>query len=160
MYNYPFQKWWDGRDDFRILAISGLLKKWGFKDPDFYEKVKRFYSTCTLPKEFQLYEYPYFIYLKYLGESDEEKDMLQQIINQLPRIFEKNKEHYLLFGRHWYHALDNLDKKIIKNEADNFFNGLQDDGGLKIIYQDFPHWRPIWTLEGLILLKKSNMIEL
>ena len=86
--------------------------------------------------------------------------MLQQITNQLPSIFKKNKEHYLLFGRHWYHALDIVDKKIIKSEADIYFNGLQDDGGLKIIYQDLPHWRPIWTLDGLILLKKSSMIEL
>ncbi len=160
MYNYPFQKWWEGADDFRILALSGFLKKWGFKEIDFYKKVKSFYSTCTLPKEFQLYEYPYFIYLKYLGESTKEKQTLQQIISQLPSIFEQNKEHYLLFGRHWYLALNIVDKKIIEKEINNFFNGLQDDGGLKIIYQDLPHWRPIWTLDSLILLKKSNMIEL
>ncbi len=160
MYNYPFQEWWGRPDDIRILALSGLLKKWGFKDTSFYEKVKRYYSTCTLPKEYQLYEYPYFVYLKYLGESNEEKQTLQQIINQLPSLFEKNREHYLLFGRHWYHALDIVDKKIIKTEADIFFNGLQNDGGLKIVYQDLSHWRPIWTLDALILLKKSRMIEL
>jgi len=160
MYNYPFQKWWDGSDEIRILAIAGLLKKWGFKDTSFFKKVKEFYSTYTLPKEFQLYEYPFFIFLKYLGEKKEEKQMIQQIVNQLPSLFENNKEHYLLFGRHWYHALDIVDKKIINNEADIFFNGLQDDGGLKIVYENLPHWRPIWTLDGLILLKKSNMIEL
>ncbi|MDX1797593.1 MAG: hypothetical protein R3255_02990, partial [Candidatus Lokiarchaeia archaeon] len=88
------------------------------------------------------------------------KQMLEQIINQLPSIFEKNKKHYLLFGRHWYHALDVVNKNVIKTEVDSFFNGLQDDGGLKIIYQNLPHWRPIWTLEGLILLKKSSMVEL
>ena len=85
--------------------------------------------------------------------------MLQNIIDQLPSIFEKNREHYPLFGRHWYHALDNVDKKVLENEADNFFNGLKDDGGLKIIYQDLPWWRPIWTLEGLILLKKRGLID-
>ncbi|MFW9972906.1 MAG: hypothetical protein ACFFDF_22155 [Candidatus Odinarchaeota archaeon] len=158
MYNYPFQQWWGNPDELRILAISGLLKKWGFKDTAFYKKVKRFYLTLSLPKEVTFYEYPYFIYLKYLGENTEEKRMLQQIINQLPSIFEKNREHYPLFGRHWYHALDMVDKKIVNNEADNFFNGLQDDGGLKIIYQNLPHWRPIWTLDGLILLKKSGII--
>jgi hypothetical protein len=160
MYNYPFQKWWDGPDDFRILAISGFLKKWGFKDTTFYEEVKGFFSNCILPNEFRLYQYPYFIYLKYVGESTEDKQTLKQIISQLPSIFEQNKEHYLLFGRHWYLALDMVDRKIVETEIDNFFNGLQDDGGLKIIYQDLPHWRPIWTLDSLILLKKSNMIEL
>lgn len=160
IYNYPFQKWWDGPDEIRILALSGLLKKWGFKDASFYKKVKQFYSTCTLPKEYQLYEYPYFIYLRYLGDSKEEKQTLQQIIKQLPSIFEKNKEHYLLFGRHWYHAFDIVDNDIRNNEANNFFDGLQDDGGLKIVYQDLPHWRPMWTLDALIILKKSRIIEL
>ena len=39
MYNYPFQDWWDGPDDLRILAISGFLKKWGFKELSFFKKV-------------------------------------------------------------------------------------------------------------------------
>ncbi len=159
MYNYPFQEWWGGPDDLRIFALSGFLKKWGLKDATFFKKVKNFYSNSSLPKEFTFYEYPYFIYLKYLGENKEEEKMLQHIINQFPSIFEKNKEHYPLFGRHWYHALEIVDKKVIENEADNFLNGLKEDGGLKIIYQDFPWWRPIWTLDGLILLKKSGLFR-
>ncbi len=85
--------------------------------------------------------------------------MLQHIISLIPSILENNKEHYPLFGRQWYHALDIVDKKVVENETDNFFNGLQDDGGLKIIYQNLPWWRPIWTLDGLIILKKNNLIE-
>jgi len=46
------------------------------------------------------------------------------------------------------------------SEITNFFNGLQDDGGLKIIYQDLPWWRPIWTLDALIILKMSGMTNL
>ncbi len=160
MHKYPFQEWWDRPDNLRILAISGFLQKWGYKDSIFFKKVRLFYSTSAVPKEVSFYEYPYFIYLKYLGKSSEEKQTFQQIINQLPSIFEQNMEHYPLFGRHWYHAIDILDSRIVKNEADNFFKGLQDDGGLKIIYQNLPHWRPIWTLDGLILLKKSNIIDL
>jgi hypothetical protein len=158
MYNYPFQEWWGNPDDLRIFSLAGFLKKWGLKDSDFFKKVKFFYSNSSLPKEFKFYEYPYFTYLKYLGESEEEKKMLQQIITQLPSIFDNNKEHYSLFGRAWYHALDVVDEKVLENEADNFFNGLKEDGGLKIIYQNLPWWRPIWTLEGLILLKKSGRI--
>ncbi|TET58166.1 MAG: hypothetical protein E3J52_09100 [Promethearchaeota archaeon] len=159
LYNYPFQEWWSNPDDLRIFALSGFLKKWGLKDATFFEKVKYFYSNSSLPNEFTFYEYPYFIYLKYLGKNKEEKKMLQQIINQFPSIFEKNKEHYPLFGRHWYHALDIVDKKVVENEADNFLNGLKDDGGLKIIYQNFPWWRPIWTLDGLIIAKIWGIID-
>ena len=157
MNNYPFQEWWSGPDELRIFALSGFIKKWGLKDTIFFKKVRDFYSTSSISKEFTFYEYPYFIYLKYLGENKEENKTLQHIINQFPSIFEKNKEHYPLFSRHWYHALDNVDKKVVENEADNYFNGLKDDGGLKIIYQDLPWWRPIWTLDGLMLLKKSGM---
>ena len=160
MYNYPFQEWWDGPDDQRIFALTGFLKKWGLKDADFFKKVKSFYSNSSLPEEFTFYVAPIFLlYLKYLGENEEEKKMLQHIISLIPSILENNKEHYPLFGRQWYHALDIVDKKVVENETDNFFNGLQDDGGLKIIYQNLPHWRPIWTLDCLILLKKSSMIE-
>ena len=159
IFNYPFQKWWSNPDDQRIFALSGFLKKWGLKDATFFKKVKKFYSNSSLPKEFNIYDYPYFIYLKYLGENKEEKEMLQHIISQFPSIFKNNKEHYPLFGRHWYHALENVDKKVIDNEAENFFNGLQDDGGLKILYQDLPWWRPIWTLDGLIILKKSGILK-
>ncbi|MHA2281336.1 MAG: hypothetical protein ACXAC5_10825 [Promethearchaeota archaeon] len=159
MYNYPFQKWWEGIDDFRILTLSGFLKKWGLDDAGFFKRVKDFFANISLPEELSYYEYPYFVYLKYLGENQGEKKMMQNIITQLPSLFKNNKEHYPLFSRAWYHALDNVDKKVIENEADNFFNGLQDDGGPKIIYQDLPWWRPIWIVDGLILLKKSGIIE-
>jgi len=160
MDNYPFQEWWGGPDDFRILTLSGYLKKWGLKDTEFFNKVKNFFSNRSLPKELTFYEYPYFVYLKYLGESKEEKKILQQIITQLPDLFESNKEHYPLFSQAWYHALDVVDKKIEENETENFIMGIQNDGGLKILYQNLPWWRPIWTLEGLIILKKSGMIAI
>jgi len=160
MYDYPFQEWWGNADDIRIFALSGFLNKWGLKDTTFFKKVKDFYLKSSLPKEFRYYEYPYFIYLKYLGANKEENKILQQIISQLPSIFENNKEHYPLFSRAWYHALDVVDEKVVETETNNFFNGLKEDGGLKIIYQNLPWWRPIWTLEGLILLKKSGKISI
>ncbi|MHA1987523.1 MAG: hypothetical protein ACW98D_12870 [Promethearchaeota archaeon] len=158
MYKYPYQDWWKNPDDIRILALSGFLKKWGFEDVTFFKNVQNFYSKSSPPKDFKFYEYPYFIYLKYLGETDKEKNTLKNIINQLPSLFEKNKEHYPLFSRAWYHALDVVDEKIKETEINNFINGIEDDGGLKIFYQDLPWWRPIWILEGLILLKKSGII--
>jgi len=159
IYDYPFQKWWSNPDDLRILALSGFLKKWGFKDIILFDKVKCFYLCNSLPDELTFYDYPYFIYLKYLGESEEEKMTFQRIIKQLPNLFEDNKEHYPLFGRHWYHALDNVDEKVVENELNNYFNGLKDDGGLKISYENLPWWRPIWTLDGLIIAKINGLID-
>jgi hypothetical protein len=160
MYNFPFQPWWDGPDEFRILTLAGYIKKWGIRDPNFLNKVIKYFSNCSLPDEFQLYEYPYFVYLNYFRESKEERKKFQEIVNQLPIIFEKNKEHYLLFGRHWYLSLDHVNENVIDSEVNNFINGLQDDGGLRIVYPDLPWWRPIWTLDSLMILKKSNKIKL
>ena len=157
---YPYQPWWNNSDDLRIFAVAGYLKKFGFEDKNLFSKVRTFYEKTQLPEEFKIYDYPYFLYLKYLGESKEEKQMLQHIINQFPSIFENNKEHYPLFSRSWYQALDIVDKEIIGIEADNFFNSLKEDGGLKITYQDLSWWRPIWTLDCLILLKKSGMVAI
>ncbi len=156
---YPYQPWWKNPDNIRIFAVAAFLKKFGFEDKNFFSKVRTFYAKTQIPEEIQIYDYPYFIYLKYLGENKEEKKMLQHIIDQLSSIFKKNKEHYPLFGRHWYHALDIVDKKVVENEADSFFNGLIDDGGLKIIYQNLPWWRPIWTLDGLIIAKINGIID-
>lgn len=52
-----------------------------------------------------------------------------------------------------------MGKKVVENEVYSFFNGLKDDGGLKITYENLPWWRPIRTLDGLIILKKNNLIE-
>ncbi|MFX1296795.1 MAG: hypothetical protein ACFFD2_18305 [Promethearchaeota archaeon] len=157
---YPCQPWWKNPDNIRIFSIAAFLKKFGFEDKDFFSKVKAFYAKSQIPEEIQIYDYPYFMYLKYLGKSKEDKKMLQNIINQFSGICEKNKEHYPLFGRHWYLALDIVDNRVVENEAANFFNGLKDDGGLKIVYQDLPWWRPIWTLDGLIIAKINGIINL
>jgi hypothetical protein len=156
---YPYQPWWKNPDNIRIFAVAALLKKFGFEDKNFFSKVRSFYAKSQIPEDIQFYDYPYFMYLKYLGENKEEKKMLQYFIDQIPSIFERNKEHYPLFGRHWYHALDIVDKTVVENEADSFFNGLKEDGGLKIIYENLPWWRPIWTLDGLILLKINGIID-
>ncbi|MFX1391618.1 MAG: hypothetical protein ACFE9Z_16255 [Promethearchaeota archaeon] len=156
LIKYPYQPWWNKPDVIRIFAIAGFLKKLEFEDRNFFSKVSTLYTETQIPKEIQFYDYPYFLYLKFLGENKEENKMLQHITDQIPSIFKKNREHYPLFGRHWYHALDFVDKKVVENELENFFNGLMDDGGLKIIYQDLPWWRPIWTLDGLIIAKKNN----
>ncbi len=157
---YPYQAWWKNPDNIRIFAVAAFLKKFGFENKNFFFKVRNFYANTQIPEEIQIYDYPYFLYLKYLGENKEEISMLKHIIAQIPNIFEKNKEHYPLFGRHWYHALDIVDKKVLENEANNFFNGLKDDGGLRIIYQNLPWWRPIWTLDGLIIAKINGIVDL
>ena len=156
---YPYQPWWKNPDKLRIFAVVAFLKKFGFEDKNLFSKVRTFYLKTQIPEKIQIYDYPYFVYLKYFGESEEEKITFQRIIKQIPSIFEDNKDHYPLFGRHWYHALDIVDEKVVENELANYFKGFEDDGGLKIVYENLPWWRPIWTLDGLIIAKINGLVD-
>jgi len=42
----------------------------------------------------------------------------------------------------------------LENEAAYFLGNFEEDGGIKILYQNLPWWRPIFSLDGLIFLKK------
>jgi len=47
----------------------------------------------------------------------------------------------------------------LKHEAAYFIDSFEEDGGIKITYQILPWWRPIFALDGLIFLKKKNLLK-
>ncbi|MCK4900003.1 MAG: terpene cyclase/mutase family protein [Anaerolineales bacterium] len=154
MANYPFQPWWENPDSERVFVLTGLLKKWGVDLPKFYQKVRSFYLQSELPEEGSFYSYPYYVYLKYCSENNEDKARLDKLVAQLPVVLDKHKSHFPLFSRYWFYAKDYVPRDVLENEAQAFINALQEDGGLETPYPDLPWWRPIFTLDGLILLKK------
>ena len=95
---YPYQPWWKNSDNIRIFAVAAFLKKFGFEDKNFFSKVRTFYAKTQIPEEIQIYDYPYFIYLKYLGENKEEK-RCYNLLSTNYRVFLKkikNIIHYLV----------------------------------------------------------------
>lgn len=153
LFNYPFQPWWANPDPTRVLVLAGLLKKWGVELPNFYERVRGFYLESEYPEEISFYGYPYFVYLKYCRESREEQARFDGLVAELPVVFEEHRAQFPVFSRYWCYAKDYVPEEVLVGEAQIFINALQDDGGIENPYPDLPWWRPIFTLDGLILLK-------
>ena len=50
-------------------------------------------------------------------------------------------------------------RDLLEQSALAFIAALSEDGGLNTPYPDLPWWRPIFTLDGLILLDKFGWIN-
>jgi hypothetical protein len=156
--DYPHQPWWVNPDNDRILVLAGYLKKWGITHPGIFSKVRSYYQRVGLPDEVNFFSYPYFVYLQYCGETIQDKAELNRFSEQLPVILKEHRAHYPLFSRYWFHAADYVEQEVLNLEAKAFLNAIQRDGGVENPYPDLPWWRPIFTLDGLLLLKTSSFI--
>ena len=159
LLDYPHQPWWENSDDLRILTLAGLLRKWGVSAPTLFAKARSYYLTCEFPDKWQVYNYPFYVYLKYCGEGSEDEKRMSDGIAKLPAFLQEGADHYPLFGRYWYHAADAFPEEVLRREAQRFVDGLQDDGALVTPYPDLPWWRPIFTLDGLMVMKRLSLIE-
>lgn len=158
-YNeYPHQPWWGNADTERILSIVGLLNKLGFKDERIDEVVNKYAMQNQVPSEINVYDYPFFIYALYNKKFINRKEVIEWYMQDFPSFLVKNIDHNLLFSRYWSYAIPFVSDEIAKKYADVFLNNIQDDGAVKNSYPQYPLWRPIYTLDGLIILKKYGFI--
>lgn len=158
LFDYPFQPWWRNPDDDRVLAIAALMEKGGLEHERFFERARRCYLTTAFPAADDFYGYPQFVYLKYCAETAEDRARLATMIERLPVLLAARADHYPLFGRHWFFAADYVDQEVLAEQAQLFVDGLQEDGGVVTPYPDLPWWRPIWTLDGLMQLKRQGFL--
>ncbi len=158
MMSYPHQPWWENSDDLRVLSLAGYLCKMGVPHAPFFEKVRDYFEDVTLPDADDYYGYPVFVYLKYCGQTDGDREKLDLMIEQLPELLEAHGDHYPLFSRAWYHAAEFLPEKVVRAEAERFVNAIGETGAVKTVYPELPWWDAPMTLDGLILLKKRGWI--
>lgn len=57
-------------------------------------------------------------------------------------------------------AIPFLSDEIVNKSAAEFINKIQDDGAVINPYPQFPWWRSIFTLDGLIILKKFGKLTI
>jgi hypothetical protein len=152
---YPHQPWWENADDLRVLTLAGLLCKWGVEAPAVYAGARRYYETCALPDKWRTYNYPFYVYLKYCADD---VDQMADAQAKLPAFLEADPQHYPLYSRYWYHAADAFPGEVVRREAQLFVDGLQEDGALVTPYPDLPWWRPIFTLDGLMVMKRLSLL--
>ena len=158
LFGYPHQPWWRNPDNDRILVIAALLKRQGLEQGQLFERARRYYQTITLPAADYYYGYPLLAYLEHCGEGDADRARLATMVDGLPALLAAHSDHYPLFSRYWFYAADLVDHEVLAEQAGRFVAGLQDDGGVAIPYPDLPWWRPIFTLDGLILLKRYGLL--
>jgi hypothetical protein len=155
LLDYPHQPWWENADDARILTLAGLLCKWNVDAPTVYAGARRYYETYEFPDKWQTYNYPFYVYLKYCIDDKERMADAQAI---LPAFLEEDPQHYPLYSRYWYHAADAFPEEVLHREAQQFVDALQEDGALVTPYPELPWWRPIFTLDGLMVMRRLSLI--
>ena len=158
MADYPHQPWWGSPDRNRVLVIAALLTRRGVERPDFFGRVMNYYESTEWPEPDNFYSYPFFAYLRYCGVGEADKARLDDWLTQLPGLLAKNRDHFPLFDRYWFYARDFVNRETLEGEAAIFIAALAEDGGVTAAYPEMPWWRPIFTLDGLIMFKLAGLI--
>jgi hypothetical protein len=158
---YPHGEWWLNQDDNRVFSIAGFMSKMGIEFPEFYRMVSSLFNAkCNpFPKKLTVYDYPYFIYVNHGPDREKFVDQKETIDSLVRTMLKQEAWHNPLFfcSDRWYSpSIDNI---TWKNEAAAAISTIKEDGGVMIKeYEKLPWWRPVWTLEMLIRLKKQNLI--
>ena len=149
------------RQEHQSPGAEGLTKRsivMSLVSAQLLERARRYYLTTTLPAADHFNGYPHLAYLKHCGEGDTGCARLATMVDGLPALLAAHADHYPLFSRYWFYAADLVDRELLAEQAGRFVEGLQEDGGVATPYPDLLWWRPIFTLDGLILLKRYGLL--
>ncbi|MBT9312691.1 hypothetical protein [Leptothoe kymatousa] len=150
--DYPHQPWWNKPDCDRILVLASLLSQWQPERPNLFAKAQQYYEQSGPGEAFSFYSYPVFAYLARCGLDEK---TFQGMVQQLPSILQENADHFPLFGRYWYHLKDFVAQDVLDQAAESVAMAIREDGGIVRLYVDLPWWQSIFTLDSLMLLKRS-----
>ena len=159
LFEYPHQKWWESPDNDRVLAIAGFLKKMGVQNAQFYSKVESYFNSLDPIEELTLYDYPKYLFVKYSKNSPNRNQIYNKIVKLFPEFRESMKSHFPIWSRYWYHIITDLNEELLLKSAEHFLNSIDSEGGISNPYDESPWWKPIFTLDGLILLKINGYID-
>jgi hypothetical protein len=159
---YPHGEWWLNPDDKRIFSIAAYLFKAGIELPAFYSRVTSLFKAkfIPFPKMLAVYDYPIFVYLNYGPHREQFSGQKETAENAFREMLKKEAWHCPLFFCYdgWHSS--SIDDKTWESEAAAAISLIQDDGGVLIKkYEKLPWWRPVWTLEMLIRLKKQDLLR-
>ena len=155
---YPHQPWWNKPDEDRVLVIAGILSHWQNQRVNFFAKVRRFYEQSEGEDTFSFYSYPRFVYLVRCQKDANDQQTFNALLQHLPSILKENEEHFPLFSRYWYHLKDFVEPAVLDQAAESVATAIRNDGGIIRLYPDLPWWRPIFTLDSLMLLKRWSYL--
>ena len=155
---YPHGPWWLGTDDIRVFSLAGMLGKWRRGSERFFSRAEEHFSSYPFPDNFEIYSYPFYLYLRFAPGAEKRVDQLERIRRQIPDMLHKFEDHFPLFLFSYRWVSEEISRDTLETEARKVVEALQDDGGLKSPYPNLPWWRPVWTLETLIALKRYGFL--
>ena len=155
---HPHGPWWLDEDAVRAFSLAGLLAKMGLGSEEFFRRVEGLFNRYEFPVEMGKYDYPLHLYLLHSPGAQEHADRLRVVQKELPGMVRRFRDHHplLVFSYRW--VSDDTSQDLLEDEARIAVADLDEDGGIRSPYPDLPWWRPVWTLEVLISLKRFGFI--
>jgi hypothetical protein len=157
---YPHQVWWLNSDETRIVSLAGYLAKFNMPLRQRAKKiVANFADTLAIPEVLTEYNYPLFVYAvneTTFSRWDQVLDVLQQKLTE--HIYEE-RESYFLLTRYWYHFIDMMPEELVDSQIERYFESIEEDGGMPNPYPELHWWRPIFTLDYLLILNRMNLLD-
>ncbi|MBC8452315.1 MAG: hypothetical protein H8D65_00495 [Spirochaetes bacterium] len=158
--SYPHQVWWLNSDETRILSLAGYLAKFNMPLRQRAKRiVARFADTLAIPDVLTEYNYPLFVYAvneTSFSRWDQVLDVLQQKLTE--HIYEP-RESYFLLTRYWYHFIDMMPEELVERQIERYVDSIEADGGMPNPYPELPWWRPIVTLDFLLILNRLELLD-
>lgn len=158
---YPHEDWWE-RDSGRILSIAGMLGRIGVDHPRITARASAFFDSAYGESlgEIRVYSYPVARYLRYGDRAGRHADACRQMEDSFLTMLEKDAWHHPLFFCHNRWDSPDIPESVWQSEARRAIAALQDDGGVAIKkYARLPWWRPVWTLDMFVLLKRKGFLK-
>jgi hypothetical protein len=156
---YPHGWWWEG-DSGGTLSLARFLGKWGRGSKPFFEGAKKVFISETFPDKLGVYNYPFNLYLRFAPDAEEFSEYLDKVRELLPNMLEEFKWHCPLFFSNYHWISDDIDAKTWKTEANKAVKTLKEDGGVYVPqYSKMTWWRPVWTLDMLVVMKNHGLLE-
>jgi hypothetical protein len=158
---YPHGPWWGKDDNTRIMSVAGLLGKMGRSHPDISSRAAAVFEETYIPfpEEVAIYSYPAALYLRYADGANGYSQYLERLEAAVPGMLKEYAWHHPLFfcSNRW--DSESTPGSLWRSEAERAVATLQDDGGVFMQrYARLPWWRPVWTLDMLVILKDQSLL--
>jgi hypothetical protein len=158
--HYPHQTWWLSPDQTRLLSIAGYLAKFNLP---LRGKAKtaaaELADSLAIPRELTAYNYPLFVYAANETSFSRWETVLDILQQQLTEHIYEERDSYFLLTRYWYHFIDMMPEELVERQVELFIENIEADGGVKDPYPGLPWWRPIVTMDYLMILNSMGLIE-
>jgi hypothetical protein len=158
---YPHGNWW-AQDSGRILSIAGLLARLGRSCPELSERAAAVYEATyvPLPGQVGVYSYPLAQYLRYADGAERFSESRSRLEAAFAKMLQKDAWHHPLYFCHNRWDSPDIPMSLWRSEAGRAVAALQADGGVLIErYAELPWWRPIWTLDMLVIMKTKRLFS-